>query len=189
MSGISGWMERKLKRLERVRSALKEHAYDILTSESFRASDRNIQHGDVSVYEHSIRVAETAVELARGLRLKVSERELVRGALLHDYFLYDWHTDGKDAGNVHPRLHGFFHPGTALKNAKRDFDLTRRESDIIRKHMWPLTIVPPACREAWLVTAADKYASLMETLKLHRGGMVKQHYIELTDDKAGSADE
>ena len=41
--------------------------------------------------------------------------------------------------------------------------------DIIKKHMWPLTIIPPACREAWIVTAADKYCSLLETLKLRRG--------------------
>ena len=42
------------------------------------------------------------------------------------------------------------------------------EKDIIKKHMWPLTIVPPVCREAWIVTMADKYCSLMETLRLHR---------------------
>ncbi len=47
--------------------------------------------------------------------------------------------------------------------------MTARERDIIKKHMWPLTVVPPMCREAWIVTTADKYCSLMETLYIHEG--------------------
>ena len=60
-------------------------------------------------------------------------------------------------------MHGFSHPRTALKNAGREYRLSPREQDIIKKHMWPLTIVPPLCREAWIVTAADKYCSFLET--------------------------
>lgn len=166
-----------------IREKILSHGADILDSKKFLSSDANIQHGDVSVLEHSISVAETALKLARGLHLRISERELVRGALLHDYFLYDWHNDGKEAGNIHPKLHGFFHAGTALKNASRDFDLTDKESEIIKKHMWPLTVIPPTNREAWLVTIADKYASLMETVKLHKGGNIRSHYIDLERDK------
>ena len=57
----------------------------------------------------------------------------------------------------------------ALKKAQKEYDLTDREKDIIKKHMWPLTVVPPLCREAWIVTTADKYCSLLETLKLRKG--------------------
>jgi len=35
--------------------------------------------------------------------------------------------------------------------------------------MWPLTVIPPMCREAWIVTTADKYCSLMETFHFHKG--------------------
>ena len=56
----------------------------------------------------------------------------------------------------------------ASKNARKEYHLTRREEDIIKKHMWPLTVVPPLCREAWVVTAADKYCSLLETLKIRK---------------------
>ena len=35
--------------------------------------------------------------------------------------------------------------------------------------MWPLTVIPPMCREAWIVTTADKYCSLLETLYIQRG--------------------
>ena len=95
---------------------------------------------------------------------------MVRGALLHDYFLYDWHDKSREN---YQRLHGFYHPGIALRNASMEYELTLREKDIIKKHMWPLTVVPPLCREAWIVTTADKYCSLLETLKLHRGAGVR----------------
>lgn len=104
--------------------------------------------------------------MSEKLHIRCSRRELIRGALLHDYFLYDWHIP--DDENPH-RLHGFYHPGVALRNALKEYHLTEREKDIIRKHMWPLTVIPPGCREAWIVSAADKWCSLLETLHMHRG--------------------
>ena len=68
-----------------------------------------VQHGDTSCYLHSIAVAWYSLRLARRLQIPVHAEELVRGALLHDYFLYDWHR--KDS----PRLHGLRHPFIALK--------------------------------------------------------------------------
>ncbi|WP_051656816.1 HD domain-containing protein [Butyrivibrio sp. AE3004] len=171
-------LEKRIENHKKIKASLRKHGEAILSSHTFRKSHGFIQHGDMSVYEHSINVAERALRINRFLNAKCNERELVRGALLHDYFLYDWHKDGKDKGNVHPKLHGFFHPGTALKNASRDFILTPREKDIIKKHMWPLTIVPPLCREAWIVTLADKYCSTMETFGIHKA-KVKAHYIDL----------
>lgn len=95
--------------------------------------------------------------------IKSEEKDIIRGALLHDYFLYDWHHHKHDRGLWN--MHGFSHPRTALKNAGREYRLSPREQDIIKKHMWPLTIVPPLCREAWIVTAADKYCSFLETVE------------------------
>lgn len=147
-------------------SLLKEHGGDILASDNFNKTKEFIQHGNMTVNSHCISVAKHSLVLNKKLRLSCSQRELIRGALLHDYFLYDWHDkEHRDIRN----LHGFFHPGIALKNASKEYHLTAREKDIIKKHMWPLTIVPPLCREAWVVSAADKYCSLMETLKLHQG--------------------
>ena len=80
----------------------------------------------------------------------------------------------KDEVNPH-RLHGFFHPGRALGNAAKEYPLTPREMEIIKKHMWPLTPIPPMCREAWIVTMADKWCSLLETLHVRKGhGAVTQ---------------
>ncbi len=164
----------EMEQNEEYRTILGFNGGDILNSENYLKLKNFIQHGSVTVYEHSIHVALCAIKLNRKLGIKARERELVRGALLHDYFLYDWHF--ADApGNTHPKLHGFYHPGIALKNATRDFTLTEREKEIIRKHMWPLTIKPPKCREAWVVCLADKYASTLETLKLKKG-KIRIHY-------------
>lgn len=118
-----------------------------------------MQHGSTSVYEHSVKVAYISLCLAKWLHLKVDPVSLMRGALLHDYFLYDWHE--KNAGH---RFHGFIHAGRALQNAKNDFELTRREENIISRHMFPLNIVPPMCKEAWLVCLADKICASKETI-------------------------
>lgn len=142
-------------------------AEDILQSSNFVRSSEFIQHGTMTVKNHCMNVAKYSLALSKKLPVNVSRRELIRGALLHDYFLYDWHIDSE--ANTHRRLHGFYHPGIALRNASKEYDLTLREKDIIKKHMWPLTIVPPMCREAWIVTMADKYCSLLETLHIHKG--------------------
>lgn len=123
-----------------------------------------VQHGDVSVYEHVVAVAVESCRMADALArhgIAVDRPSLVRGALLHDYFLYDWH----DPDPSH-RLHGFRHPFFALRNAEDDFTLDERERNIIVRHMFPLVPVPPTCREAWIVCGADKLVALRETLDL-----------------------
>lgn len=145
---------------------LQTYGGDILDSDNFKKTDGFIQHGSMTVNNHCVNVAKCSLAISRKLGIACRERELVRGALLHDYFLYDWHD--KCRGD-RKRLHGFYHPGIALKNASKEYRLTDRERDIIRKHMWPLTVVPPLCREAWIVTTADKYCSLLETMRLKKG--------------------
>lgn len=153
----------KVEMSQQIRRDMRRQAYDILKSKNFRSSAKNIQHGTVSVMKHSMKVAYTSMWINRKLHINCQERDLIRGALLHDYFLYDWH-DEEHGGFWN--LHGFYHPGRALENADAEYDLTPRERDIIKKHMWPMTIVPPLCREAWVVTCADKYISTIETIAM-----------------------
>ena len=157
--------QRDLERFRARHRKIKNAAPDILNSPNFYMTKRHIQHGNVTVNDHVWDVARYSLAISEALHIQCSQKELIRGALLHDYFLYDWHKPDRE----HPhRLHGFYHPGTALRNASREYALTDREKDIIRKHMWPLTPLPPGCREAWIVTAADKWCSLMETLRIHK---------------------
>lgn len=127
----------------------------------FTENKEFIQHGTTTLYQHCVSVAYRSVVIASKFNLDIDMRSLVRGALLHDYYLYDWHNK---AARV--KLHGFHHPRIACENASRDFQLNAIEQDIIRRHMFPLTPMPPRYKEGWVICAADKACSLQETFKL-----------------------
>lgn len=120
--------------------------------------DKYIQHGDTSCLWHSIAVAYYAYCFFKYFNIKCDEKSLIYGALLHDYFLYDWHEHDKSH-----RFHGFTHPKTALNNAYKHYDLNKKEIDIIKNHMFPLTLVPPHHRESIMVSLSDKVCSSLET--------------------------
>ncbi len=136
-----------------------QYARDILDSEGMKLQAGFVQHGAVSTYQHSVSVALCSMRLALRLGLEVDMRSMVRGALLHDYFLYDWHDPSRT-----PRFHGYTHPKTALLNAERDFCLNNIERDIIKKHMFPLTPIPPRYIESFIVMVADKICATRETI-------------------------
>lgn len=122
------------------------------------------QYGKTSVWEHSRNVAYRSFMLAKRLEkrynIQFNYDDLIVGAYLHDFFLYDWHEKNK----AH-RWHGFSHPKTAAKNAKKMFDISESEQKIIESHMWPLTITKlPKSKEALLVCMVDKYSAIIETV-------------------------
>jgi len=125
-----------------------------------------IQHGSTSVYEHSVNVACTSLKIAyflkKTLHFYIDVHSLVRGALLHDYFLYDWHEN-----EPWHRWHGFRHPFFALMNARKVCSLTPTEVDIIIHHMFPLTLIPPHTPEGIIVMIADKLCALYETFRMN----------------------
>ncbi len=132
---------------------------EITESDMFKREKEFMQHGNTSVYQHSINVAIFSLFLARKLKLKVNERSLVKGALLHDYFLYDWHIPDKSH-----RWHGFMHPTFSYRNAKRDFGLNEIEENMILSHMFPMGFAFPKYKESWLLTCADKYCATKEII-------------------------
>lgn len=146
--------------MSRYKKEIVKHLSALMQEGPIEENKNYIQHGDVTVFDHCIAVVEYSCRMAEFLHLSVNRKAMIRGALLHDYFLYDWH----NPDNGH-RLHGFSHPYTSLKNAKRDYSITKREADIIVKHMFPLTIVPPQTKEAWIVCLADKICAGEETIK------------------------
>jgi uncharacterized protein len=134
----------------------------LLEMPEIKQLDEYIQHGKITCLEHSISVAFSSFCMCKQLNMKVDYKSMIRGAMLHDYFLYDWHV--KDESH---RLHGFYHPFTAYHNAKKLFHLNAIEADIILKHMWPLTFLHiPRYKESVMVNIADKLCSLMETIHL-----------------------
>lgn len=137
------------------------YAGPVLNTDKLLKTKEFLQHGTTSCYLHSISVAYCSLRIAAQLGIECDKASLVIGALLHDYFLYDWHC--KEASH---RLHGFRHPGTALNNAKRDFELNPVEQNIIIRHMFPLTPIPPKYRESMIVCLADKICCIAEILRI-----------------------
>ena len=73
--------------------------------------------------------------------------------------IFNWrnkHVEGQK------KFHLFRHPRIALENALDIFELNDLEKDIILKHMWPLTIIPPRFAEGYIVTLVDKYCATKE---------------------------
>ena len=130
-------------------------------------------HRDKTRLDHSVEVAWHSFLLSK--RLSLDCDAIVKGALLHDLFFYDWLREG-------PRLHGFRHPWISLKNAREVTSLSKKEEDIIIKHMWPLTIIPPRYLESWVVCFVDTYLTIMDYVEGKRKKL-KVENLKLRTDK------
>ncbi|MBU2644042.1 HD family phosphohydrolase [bacterium] len=126
---------------------------EILENSLFLSMAGYRHHADVSCLEHTLAVADLVFRTAG--RWGLDTCSATRGALLHDFYLYDWHTDS-------PGFHGVKHSHIALKNAGRYFRLNAIEKNAILRHMWPLTPIPPHYPESLLVSMADKTVSFRE---------------------------
>ena len=136
------------------------HAGDIIASHRLKREEDIPQHGSVTCYEHSVAVTLMSVRIAKALRMKKIDMEsMIKGALLHDYFLYDWRSEDNDITRRH---HGFNHAERALENADRDFSLSPVARDVIKKHMFPLNIRLPKYKESYVVSVADKVIATKE---------------------------
>ena len=134
----------------------------ILNNKEFLKRKNYNHHGEKSVYEHCIEVSFFSYRLAK--KLKFNYKEAAIGGLLHDFYYEDWHKV-KYQKNIFKK-HGFVHAKEALENSKKHFNnlLNKKIENIILRHMFPLNIVPPKYKEAWLVSIVDKIVSL-EVLK------------------------
>lgn len=138
---------------------IEKYASDILNSKSVLCQKEFMQHGKVSVYDHTINVTIHALKIVKKFKIKVDERSLIRGCLLHDYFLYDWHVNDKSH-----KLHGFHHARTAMLNADRDFGLNKVEKNMIYSHIFPLNLRLPKYKESIILCISDKICAVKETI-------------------------
>lgn len=133
---------------------------DLLESETVLRMKEFTHHGETTCFQHCLNVSYYNYKVCRFFSL--NERAGARAGLLHDLFLYDWHTYKRSKGE---RLHGFTHAKTALKNVKENFYVSDLESDMIEKHMFPLNITAlPKYRETLVIVLVDKYCGLIETV-------------------------
>ena len=119
---------------------------DVRSMHSFR-------HHDRTALTHSLSVSTLAFSIAR--RLGLDSVSVARGALLHDFFLYDRRADKTP-------FHLNRHAKVALRNARARFRLNLVEQDIILAHMWPVGRPFYTYRESALVSFVDKFVSTRE---------------------------
>lgn len=158
---------------------LYHHGQDILNAKNMQLEKDFMQHGHLSCYCHSLFVAYISLRIVKSLHLNANERSLIRGALLHDYFLYDWHLPSPNN-----KRHAFSHPRRAYENASIDFELNELERDIILKHMFPLTLKLPRYRESYIVLLADKYCAVYETLAKSKTKVKVEHLEKMVNQKS-----
>ena len=141
------------------RQELENLYQDFLNNEKILKMKDIPMHRGSNCYIHSFKVAKLAIK--RALRHKVVDLKAVLvGAILHDYYLYDWRVD-KDKKMRHLKDH----PYIAIKNAEEDFDIDESIKKIIRSHMWPINIKDfPSSKEARIVTLADKAIAFSEAM-------------------------
>jgi len=157
---------------------------DILTNEEFKKLQWESHHMIGSRYSHNISVSYTSYKIAKALNLDV--RSATRAALLHDFYL---DSDGEGFKGMLEELDGtrsqhktlwarvkgirfkqvaesmnilLAHPYIASERAKKIFNITEKEQNIIRSHMWPIGLEVPKHREGWIVTLVDNAYSMYE---------------------------
>lgn len=144
-----------------VRDFVESNEFDILTKRK--------HHIQTSVSDHVLRVAYLCYRHnKKNPKSKVDVQELIRSAMLHDFFFYDrYDKQTREFGRMQ---HVFRHPKIALNNAIGCYpDLTDNEKDAIKNHMFPLTITPPKTKCGWLICWYDKVAAIedyMESIPL-----------------------
>lgn len=133
---------------------------------------KNIKHHDESVYDHSIKVAYHSYVMA--YKLGLDYKSVIRGALLHDFYLYKFKKTLKLRLIKDSIMHAINHPKIAYKNASQFFVLNKNEENIIKGHMFPFGL--PRSREAWIVSFADKYIATYEYMNNFRKLAFKRAY-------------
>ena len=116
---------------------------------------KKIEHHGISRYDHSLKVSYYSYKIAKFLYLDYEQTAV--GGLLHDFFLSPEDRTQSD------RLKSVFtHPKQAVSMAKNYFNLTTKEEDMIRSHMFPINLSIPKYAESWIVSMVDKCVATNE---------------------------
>ena len=159
MKNVKKLLKKKYRHIKHIED-FKELSNTILNSETVLSMNKYCHHHNTNTLHHSVAVAFYSYKLAKMFKIRCDMQSLVRGALLHDYYLYDW----RDRLKEH-NLHGFRHPRRAMVNAVKDFSVNQNEQNIILRHMFPLVPIPPKTVEGAIVCIMDKACAIYELFK------------------------
>ena len=143
---------------------------DILSNKEYQKLEHEYHHGTTRL-NHSIRVAKRTylATKKRGLDYKAA----TRAALLHDFFTED---------QIKSKMLkvAYEHPIRAYENASKYYSLSKKEGNIIRSHMFPLSKEFPKSREAIIVTLSDKKIACIEYAKYKFNPKNLKHLVSFT---------
>ncbi len=130
----------------------------IITSCEYKKRKYYRHHGDVSVYDHCIKVSLGAYALAK--KLHMDYRSAAIAGVLHDFYTTPW----QDVMIQQPffQRHAFSHAKCALENSRKYFGkyLNPKIENAILRHMFPLNITPPKSSIGYIITIVDKAKSM-----------------------------
>ena len=127
---------------------------NILNNDEF-LKIKKIEHHGISRYDHSLKVSYYSYKIAKALHLDYEQTAV--GGLLHDFFL-----SPEDRTQKERMKSVFTHPKQAVSMAKSHFELTKKEEDMIRSHMFPINLSVPKYAESWIVSMVDKCVATNE---------------------------
>jgi uncharacterized protein len=148
---------------------------DILLSDEFQRRKLFQHHHNISVWDHSILVSFKSFLFSK--YFNTSSRICAIAGLLHDFYPQAWLyseellklDDGKylsEFGIRKPlfKMHGFTHGNEASLNVLKFFPELNNDRIInsIKRHMFPLTLIPPKYKEGFIITCVDKMNSVNE---------------------------
>ncbi len=157
---------------KKIDSEIEYYGRDILNSEMMRKAFDQTHHLRSTVGEHTMRVTRAGVKLCHALEklhIPVDVEAVVVASLCHDLGILDRDSKYSSTAECYKN-----HAEESVMIAKEMIpDLPEKAEEIIRRHMWPLHIgrVPNSV-EAIVVTAADKYTSVVDLFK----GSGKRNY-------------
>ncbi len=153
--------------------------YPIITHPKFRLMRTHFHHDNISTYLHVLQVAWLAYQNA--INKNANYYDVVIGALLHDFYLYDWHKQEQRKPGLF-NMHLFDHPNIALENSRKYFKnyLNPIIENSILSHSWHMYIIKkifhpfsfklknhyPQYKESWIVSYSDMKSSMYSAKSL-----------------------
>ena len=132
----------------------------ILENKEFKQLE-HIKHHNTTRMDHSLKVSYYYYVIAKSLRLDYED--VARGGLLHDFYVEEIRNIHKIKDKI--LLFSTKHPNDALINASNNFELSEKEANIIKSHMFPVDYRIPKYAESWIVSLVDKVLSIGEVSK------------------------
>lgn len=127
---------------------------DILNNPEFDKLKLYSHHG-ITRHEHCLRVAYYTYVVSKTLHLRYVDA--TRAALLHDFF-----TDEVSELKAFSRYRN--HPKYALINSKKYYEINKLQENIILRHMFPVTFIPPKYIESWIVDIIDDISAVYDKI-------------------------